>query len=71
MNGHETCKEWRGVKTTGNVFAYSYILCEFFFHESGSFTLLAKYLFSKIMVLTLKIVRSIFPEEYPFWKMYH
>ena len=71
MNGNETYKEWRGVKTTGNVFAYSYILCEFFFYESGSFTLLAKYLFSKIMVLTFKILRSIFPEEYLFWKMYH
>ena len=63
MNGNETCKEWRGGKITGNVFAYNYILCEFFFHEPGSFTLLAKYLFSKIMVLTLKIVRPIFPEE--------
>ena len=37
----------RGIKTIGNVFAYNYISCKFF-HESGSFTFLAKDLFWQI-----------------------
>ena len=47
MRENETHKEWRGIKITGNVFIYNYILCIFFFHGLGSFTFLAKDLLSK------------------------
>ena len=58
MNGNETYKEQGGLKTTGNLFVYNYILCKFF-HGSVSFTFLGDIFFWKFKVLTLKTVNYV------------
>ena len=58
MNGNDSCKEWRGVKTTGNVFIYNYILCNFFFIDQVVSHFWLKIYFQKFKVLQLKTVNS-------------
>ena len=71
MNGNETWKELRGVKTKRNIFVYNYVLRKFFFTSQVVSHLWRKICFQKVKVLTLKIMRSIFPKEYLFCKIYH